>query len=93
MKRFNKIGTLILDLILERSKKDRWTGYSRQNNPKKTLTFLALHIFEIKFPKLPKFFTCRQEKFKIINSTVTLLILPPYGPMLKWVMLGDRIGF
>ena len=62
MKRFNKIGTLILDLILERSKKDRWTGYSRQNNPKKTLTFLALHIFEIKIPKFQKKFSFADKK-------------------------------
>ena len=93
MKRFNKIGTLILDLILERSKKIAEQVTLVKTIQKKTLTFLALHIFEIKFPKFQKFFTCRQEKFKIINSTVTLLILSPYGPMLKWVMLGDRIGF
>ena len=67
MERINSIGTLILELILEI---DFWTGYSRQNNPKKTLTFLALHIFgtknsdspEIrKFSKFLKYLTCRQD--------------------------------
>ena len=54
MKRFNKILTLILELILERSKKISGQVPSRlrrQNNPKKTLTFLALHIFGTKFRK------------------------------------------
>ena len=67
MKRFNKILTLILELILERSKKisGQVTPSSKQSKKDFNLlsiTYIWNEISEIS-SKNEKFLTCRQENF------------------------------